>query len=191
MALGGDVKKTPHEDGPRALPQSHESLDAKPPESARLPKREVARRAFSAKRRRAIAGIVEAFLADEGEQGLIAPRAELVHRVTDELDLWIGAGSPDLGRGYRVLSWLIEWLPLLIVGTLTRSSRLPLARRLGYLVRLERARFPLLSALVVGFKVPITMLAFELDPELRRTGFDRATVSTPRTLQRQLKVHAG
>ena len=41
-----------------------------------------------------------------------APR-ELAARVTDEFDLLIGSGSGDLGRGFRLLIWLIEWLPIL------------------------------------------------------------------------------
>jgi hypothetical protein len=188
MALGGDVIERPR-DG-EARPNS-ESLDGQAPESARVPKRDAGRRAFRASELRTVAAVSEALLADETEQGLVAPRPELVFRVSGELDLWIGAGSGDLRRGYRVLAWVIEWLPLFIIGVFARTSRLPLARRLAYLERLERAPLALLAQLVVAFKVPVTMLAFELDPELRLTGFDRTTVSTPRTLLRQLKVQGG
>jgi hypothetical protein len=160
------------------------------PESARIAKRDAGRRAFGPKRLRTIAAVAEVLLSDETEEGLMAPPPELVGRITDEMDLWIGAGSVDLRRGYRFITWLIEWLPLLVIGVFARASRLPLGRRLAYLMRLEHARLALLSSLVMGFKLPITMLAYELDAELRVTGFDRATVSTPRTLLRQLKVQA-
>jgi hypothetical protein len=66
------------------------------------------------------------------------------------------------------------------LGELSRASRLPLARRLAYLHGLEHAKQALLAALFVGFKLPITLLAFELGDELRSTGFDRATISAPR-----------
>jgi len=188
MAIGGDVIGTTHADEARS---PIESPEAKAPESARIPKRDLGRRAFSPKTLRTVAAVSEALLADETEAGLQAPRAELVGRISDEFDLWIGAGSPDLRRGYRVLIALVEWLPLFILGVFARASRLSLASRLAYLERLERAPFALLASLVAAFKVPVTMLAFELDPELRLTGFDRATVSTPRTLLRQLKVHRG
>jgi hypothetical protein len=72
-----------------------------------------------------------------------------------------------------------------MVGEFSRASRLPLARRLAYLHRLEHARFALIATLFVAFKLPLTMIAFELSPELALTGFDRPTISTPR---RSLKV---
>jgi hypothetical protein len=188
MALGGDVIETTRADEARS---PGESPDAKAPESARVPKRDLGRRAFSPTTLRTVAAVSEALLADERGEGLVAPQAELVGRIADEFDLWIGAGSPDLRRGYRALIWLIEWLPLFILGVFARASRLSLARRLAYLERLERAPFALFAPLVAAFKVPVTMLGYELDPELRLTGFDRTTVSTPRTLLRQLKVHRG
>jgi hypothetical protein len=158
--------------------------------------REVGRRAFKLGHLRAVRAVAEALLCDADDQGLIAPSPELLDRVTTELDFWVGAGSPDLGRGYRFLARIIEWLPFFVCGAFRRASRLPLAGRLAYLARLERARFPHLPTLVAAFKVPLTMLAFELDPELRVTGFDRATVSTPRQILRlasgapPAKVHA-
>jgi hypothetical protein len=143
--------------------------------------RDWGRRAFSPKRRRSIAAVAEALLSDEDERGqVVAPPRELTDRVADELDLLIGAGSSDLVRGFRILAWLVEWLPIVVIGALSRASRLPLARRVRYLESLEHAKLALLSTLLVGFKIPITMLAFELGPELRLTGFDRATISTPR-----------
>ena len=127
--------------------------------------------------------------SSETDAGLAAAPPELAKRVTGEFDLLIGAGSADLRRGYRVLVWLIEWLPIVILGVLSRASRLALARRLAYLDQLEHARLGLLATLLVAFKLPLTMLVFELGDELRGTGFDRDTVATPRLVA--LRVAAG
>jgi hypothetical protein len=151
--------------------------------------RDWGRRAFSPKRRRSIGAIIEALLSDADEQGQpIPPQDGLTERVVDEFDLLIGAGSGDLSRGFRVLSWLIEWLPLFIIGAFSRASRLPLARRVHYLDRLEHCKIALLAMLLVAFKLPITMIAYEMGPELRLTGFDRPTISTPRPTLPVLKV---
>jgi hypothetical protein len=151
--------------------------------------RDWGRRAFSPKRRRTIAAFAEAMLSDADEQGrIVGPPPELVDRVADEFDLLIGAGSGDLWRGFRVLAWLIEWLPLFLMGVFSRASRLPLARRVHYLERLEHAKIALIATLLVAFKLPIVMLAYELGPELRLTGFDRATIATPRLTRPALKV---
>lgn len=147
--------------------------------------RDWGRRAFSPARKRAIASLVEALFSDESEAGLVPAPAELTARVADEFDLLVGAGSSDLRRGFGLLAFLIEWLPLLMIGELSRASRLSLARRLAYLHQLEHARFALIATLFVAFKLPLTMIAFELAPELGVTGFDRPTISTPR---RRLKV---
>ena len=151
--------------------------------------RDWGRRAFSPKRRRSIAAVAEALLSDEDERGqVVAPPRELTDRVADELDLLIGAGSDALCRGFRILAWLIEWLPIVLIGAFSRASRLSLARRVHYLEKLEHAKIALLATLLVGFKLPIIMIAFELGPELRLTGFDRETIATPRRTSPALKV---
>src|SRR5450432_3825219 len=100
--------------------------------------RDWGRRAFSPKRRRSIAAMAEALLSDEDERGLlVAPLRELIDRVVDEFDLLVGAGSSDLCRGFRALAWLIEWLPIFMIGAFSRASRLPLARRVLYLESIE------------------------------------------------------
>jgi hypothetical protein len=142
--------------------------------------RDWGRRAFGPARKRTIASVVEALFSNESESGLVPAPAELTARVADEFDLLVGAGSSDLRRGFSLLAFLMEWLPLFMLGELSRASRLPLARRLAYLHRLEHARFALVATLFVAFKLPLTMIAFELAPELALTGFDRATISTPR-----------
>jgi len=133
--------------------------------------------------------MAEALLSDEDERGLlVAPLRELIDRVVDEFDLLVGAGSSDLGRGFRALAWLIEWLPIFMIGAFSRASRLPLARRVLYLESIEHTKIALLATLFVAFKLPITMIAFEVGPELRLTGFDRETISTPRVTSPALKV---
>jgi len=127
--------------------------------------------------------LVEAMFSDENEQGLVPASPELVARVTDEFDLLIGAGSGDLSRGYRIVLWLIEWLPLFVMGVFSRASRLPLERRLAYLQRLEQSKMARLATLLVAFKLPFTILAFEQGPELRLTGFDRESLSSRRLLR--------
>src|SRR3954451_13096009 len=110
--------------------------------------RDWGRRAFSPKRKRSIAAVAEALLSDEDEQGqVVPPPQELTDRVADEFDLLIGAGSSDLARGFRILAWLIEWLPLFMIGAFSRASRLPLARRVRYLDAVEHAKIALLATL--------------------------------------------
>jgi hypothetical protein len=142
--------------------------------------RDWGRRAFGPARRRAIAALAEALFSSETPAGLAPAPAALADRVADEFDLLVGAGSSDLRRGFGLLAFLVEWLPLFVLGELSRASRLPLARRLAYLHRLEHHRIALLATLFVAFKLPLTMIAFEVGAELGSTGFDRETISTPR-----------
>jgi hypothetical protein len=142
--------------------------------------RDWGRRFLSDARRQTIVAIAEALFSTEDEKGLLPAPRDLCERITDEFDLLIGAGSGDLRRGYRLFSWLLEWLPVFFVGTFSRASRLLLARRLAYLDRLEHATIGLLAALLVAFKLPLTIIAFEQAPELHVTGFDRETLATPR-----------
>ena len=83
-----------------------------------------------------------------------------------------------------MIAWLIDWLPLFFIGTFSRASRLPLAKRLRYLERLEHARIGLLAALLVAFKIPLTIIAFEQAPELGVTGFDRESLAHRRVVRR-------
>ncbi|MET0595073.1 MAG: hypothetical protein ABW133_20405 [Polyangiaceae bacterium] len=147
-------------------------------------RRDWGRRAFSPARKRAIASLVEAMFSDENEDGIVPAPATLVDRVVDDFDLLVGAGSSDLRRGFTVLAFLVEWLPILILGELGRASRLPLARRLAYLRGLEHAKMALLATLFVAFKLPLTMIAYEMSPELGLTGFDRPTISTARKFRK-------
>ncbi|HMI86420.1 MAG TPA: hypothetical protein VK550_20140 [Polyangiaceae bacterium] len=157
-------------------------------EGVAVKNRDWGRRAFGPARRRAIAALAEALFSSESAEGLAPAPAALAERVADEFDLLVGAGSSDLRRGFGLLAFLVEWFPIFILGELSRASRLPLARRLAYLHRLEHAKIALVATLFVAFKLPLTMIAFEVGAELGSTGFDRTTISTPRT--RKLAVVA-
>jgi hypothetical protein len=142
--------------------------------------RDWGRRAFGPARKRSIAALAEALFSSETPEGLAPAPAALAERVADEFDLLVGAGSSDLRRGFRLLAFLVEWLPIFVLGEASRASRLSLARRLAYLHRLEHAKIALVATLFVAFKLPLTMIAFEVGDELGSTGFDRATISTVR-----------
>jgi hypothetical protein len=142
-------------------------------------------------RRRTIFALAEVLFCTEDDRGLVPPSREFCDRVVDEFDLLIGAGGSDLRRGYRVLGWLIEWLPVFFIGTPSRASRLPLARRLAFLDRLEHASFGLLATLLVAFKLPLTIIALERPPELRLTGFDRETLASRRIVAQALPGEVG
>jgi hypothetical protein len=131
-------------------------------------------RGFSARTRRIVFSATEAILADYDDDGNIAPaRPEFTERGVAGLDHATGRASPDIRRAFNVLAIVLEWLPLFVIGKPSRMSRLPIAERVHYFEALEGHRFGLLSMLLVAFKVPICIPAFEEPPELFETGFDR------------------
>lgn len=146
--------------------------------------RDWGRRAFSPSARVVLRALIDALFSDEHpDSGLIPARPELAERTLDEFDLFIGAASTDLRRGFGLLVFAIEWLPLFVIGAFSRASRLPLARRLAYLEALERSRIGLVTMLFVGLKLPLTIIAYETGPELRLTGFDRPSLGSRRNLR--------
>jgi hypothetical protein len=98
------------------------------------------------------------------------------------MDHSLGRSGADLRRGFVALSLLIELLPLFVVGAPSRMSKLPIARRVAYLEALEASRFSLFPLLLVAFKVPLCVPAFEDGEELLSTGFDRASTASRRRL---------
>ncbi len=127
--------------------------------------------------------VVEAVLADEDADGTLIPGSPgACERAAAWMDDSLGRSSVDLRRGFILLSFLMEWLPLVILLTPTRMTRLPLARRIGYLEALESSRVGLLSMLLVAFKVPLCIPAFEEGDELASTGFDRPSTTSRRRL---------
>jgi hypothetical protein len=141
------------------------------------------RSGFSARARRVAFAFTEALLSDEDENGeLIPARPEVCELAVGGLDQAVGNGSADLRRGFAVLAVAMEWLPLLLLFTPTRMSRLPLARRVAYLEALEASSIGWLSMLFIAFKVPLCIPAFEEPGELAATGFDRPGTASRRAL---------
>ncbi|MEO7329114.1 MAG: hypothetical protein ABI193_11075 [Minicystis sp.] len=162
---------------PRALPRA-----ASPPPSVddRL---DWPGSGFSARSRRVVQAFAEALLADEDEAGnLLPPSRALCDRAIAELDHAVGRSSSDLRRGFGLLTFLLDWLPLFVIGDFSRMSRLPLGRRITYLETMETSKFGWFPLLVVAIKVPLTIPAFEQEELLRETGFDRADTAAKRVL---------
>ncbi|MGK4006363.1 hypothetical protein WMF31_27340 [Sorangium sp. So ce1036] len=133
--------------------------------------------------RRVAWAAAEAMLCDEDERGeLVAPGADVCERAVTALDRSLGQGSPELRRGFSLLAACLELLPLFVIGALGRMSRLPLARRLAYLEALESSRVGLLAVLLLAFKVPLCIPAFEEGEELAMTGLDRESTVARRRL---------
>lgn len=138
---------------------------------------------LSARSRRIAWAFTEALLADEDERGALVPASpEACARAVGGLDDSLGRSSTDLRRGFAALAILLELLPLFVIGAPSRMSRLPLERRLAYLEALEQSRIGLLCMLLVAFKIPLSVPAFEDGEELRSTGFDREHLSARRRL---------
>jgi hypothetical protein len=142
-----------------------------------------ARSGFSARTRRIVKAAAEAIFADESDAGaLIAASQATCDRAVSCFESSVGRSSADLRRGIAVLSLLLEWLPIFVIGAPSRMSRLPIARRVLYLEGLESSRIGLLAMLLVAFKVPLAIAAFEEAEELALTGFDRPDTVARRRL---------
>ncbi|MFT3764527.1 MAG: hypothetical protein QM820_03265 [Minicystis sp.] len=141
------------------------------------------RRGLSKHARRVVLAFTEAMLSDEDDAGNLVPgRPEACARAVAAFDDSLGRSSPDLRRGFTALAFFMEWLPLLVIGAPSRMTRLPLARRLAYLEGLEASRIGWLSMLLVAFKVPLGIPAFEEGEELSLTGIDRPSTIARRKL---------
>jgi hypothetical protein len=164
-----------------ALPRAPEGAPPRPPPAEdRL---DWAGNGFSARSRRVVQAFAEALLADEDEEGnLVPPRPALCARALAELDHAVGRSSSDLRRGFGVLTFVLEWLPLFILGEFSRMSTLPLDKRIAYLEALETSKVGWFPLLVVAIKVPLTIPAFEQEELLRETGFDRPDTAAKRVL---------
>lgn len=94
----------------------------------------------------------------------------------------VGATSAQVRLGTRVLLTLLEWLPIVVLGTFRPMTRLPLAERVRYLEGLEHHPRALLTMLLIATKVPMLMSAFERGAPLAETGFDRPSTAARRRL---------
>ena len=141
---------------------------------------------LSGRSRRIALAAAEAMLADEDATGaVVAGPVAASERAVAGFDGMLGAASLELRRSFAALALALEWLPLFVVGAPSRMSRLPLAARVRYLRALEESRVTLLSLLLVAFKIPLCLRAFEEGPELASTGFDR-----PDTVIRRSELRA-
>jgi hypothetical protein len=138
---------------------------------------------LSARARHVARAAAEALLADEDGAGhLVACPEKTLDRAVEALDRAVFRGSADVRRGFGVLSFALEWLPIFVIGAPSRMSQLSLGRRVHYLEALESSRIGLLAMLMVAFKVPLCIPAFEEPEELARTGFDRPSTTARRAL---------
>jgi len=141
------------------------------------------RRGLSERSKRVALAVIETVLCDEDDEGRLVPgRPEACARAVAWLDDSLGGSTSDLRRGFAVLAFFMEWLPLFMIGAPSRATRLPLDRRLAYLEALEASRIGWLSMLLVSFKVPLGIPAFEVGEELALTGFDRPSTVARRKL---------
>lgn len=141
------------------------------------------RRGLSASTERVAYAVLEAIMSDEDDEGQLVPGdAEMCARAVGVLGDTVGRGSTDLRRGFAVLAFLMEWLPLVVIGAASRASSLPLDRRVAYLEALESSRVGWFSMLFVAFKVPMCIPAFEETEELAATGYDRPDTVARRKL---------
>lgn len=142
-----------------------------------------ARRGLSRGAERVARAAIEAMLADEDEAGNLVPGSPAAcDRAVRWLTLATGQASGDVRRGFGFLALCLQWLPLFVIGAPRRMTSLSLGDRVRYLEALETSRVGLLTMLVVAFKVPMGIAAFEAGDELRSTGFDRPDTTARRSL---------
>jgi hypothetical protein len=140
-------------------------------------------RGLSTRARRVAFAAAQAILADVDDAGRIVPaRRAFAERGVEAFDHAIGRSNPDVRRAFAILTIVLEWLPLFVIGAPSRMSRLPIAERVRYFERLEGSKVGLLAMLFVAFKVPIAIPAYEEPPELFETGFDREDTAARRRL---------
>lgn len=139
------------------------------------------KRALPAFAKRTVAAAAEALLADRDPRSgdWLLPDRALLDRVVDGVDLWVGAASFELGKGFVALVVALDAIPLTLLRKPRRFVRLSVEDRIACLEKLERSRF---SMLLLALKVPIVTLAFERGDLLASTGFDRPTLASRRSL---------
>ncbi|MBK8258503.1 MAG: hypothetical protein IPK82_38320 [Polyangiaceae bacterium] len=141
------------------------------------------RRGLSPRAERVAASAMEAILADEDERGNLIPGSpEACARAVRWLSRSAGHSSSNIRFGYGLLTWLLQLLPLFMIGVPSRMTELSLGDRIRYLTALETSRYGLLSMLLLAFKVPMSIVAFEEGAELSSTGFDRPSTASRRSL---------
>lgn len=140
-------------------------------------------RGLSPRAERVARAAIEAVLTDEDAAGnLVPPPRATCDRAVDWLTSSAAFASGDLRRGLSFLTFLLQLLPIVIIGVPSRMTSLSLADRIRYLEALETHRIGLFAMLAIAFKVPMSIAAFEEGAELRSTGFDRPSTTSRRSL---------
>jgi hypothetical protein len=125
----------------------------------------------------------EALLCDEDAHGeLAAPPPEVCERGVSWMNRSLGGSSSSLRAGFVALCLALELFPIVVGRGLRRMSRMALADRVAYLEALEASSVSLFPLLVLAFKIPLCMPAFEEGDELASTGFDRPSTAARRRL---------
>lgn len=137
---------------------------------------------FSSSEQRILGAFIEALLADETAEGLVPPTEARRDEIVADMDDWLAHVSPTLPLGFRAILWLVDFLPLFIIGAFSRMRSLDLPTRVHFLERLELAKLGLLATAVTALKVPLCIVAYETGDELRDTGFDRGSFTERRRL---------
>lgn len=141
------------------------------------------KRGLSPRAERIARAAIEAMLADEdGDGNLLAPPAATCDRAVAWMSRATGHSSSSLRGGFGLLALCLQLLPLLVIGAPRRMTSLSLPDRVRYLAALEASRFGPFSMLLLAFKVPMAIVAFEEGAELRSTGFDRPSTTARRQL---------
>jgi hypothetical protein len=147
--------------------------------------RDAPRVPFAPSTRAIVTAFVEAMGADDGPDGSREPaplRAEKTTWIVDEVEQWSSSGSPSIRLGLRGLFWVVDLLPLFVLGLFSRASRLPLSERIAYYEAVEASPIGLLATALVGLKIPVVALLYEEGPELAETGFDRPSLMSLRVI---------
>jgi hypothetical protein len=151
------------------MPRSE--ADARLPEAVVPVTRDWQRTTFGPFPRRAIRAVAEALFTDDTAGADEGAAARFDWLVLDA-DAMISNGSRQLRVGMRVSIVLLELLPVLVVGRLSRCSSLPLPTRVRYLQRLEAGPITQLALLVVLWKSLLTILYFEHPEAAPHLGHD-------------------
>jgi hypothetical protein len=129
---------------------------------------------LSARSRRIMLAAAEAMYSDEDARGRVTVAGSVVcERAVDGLDRLVGSASEVIRHGFAVFTFVMQVLPLFVIGRFARMTDLPLDERVRYLESLEHSRLGFIAMLFVAVKVPMTICAFEEGDELGSTGFDR------------------
>lgn len=131
--------------------------------------------------RRVVRAVCEALLCDADARGrLVPPPAVLVEDVVERFDAQLGAGSLELRSGFKMLCKLMDRAPLVILGSLQRTTELTLQERVAFLELMENAKVGLVATALVAMKVPLSMHAYESGALYAATGCTRPKLKEPR-----------